>query len=324
MRMIARRLRVGLFAAVLAACALAWAADPPPAPASEAERHPLELEALSDPKGALAKILPLIDSARAGSRHRELALLEIARANACRIFADWECQRDAGIAARQAADAAGEPLLAVRGLIAESRVRCSRNSNTARAARCSPRPSGAWSCTPSPALIGGRAAWLFVDEQPARPPRARSHLRRTAAWRRWVEMSEPLDPRATAAQPRPRRGPSRPAPMRSARHRCASRSRSLPCDGGSQAQRRAGPRARHASRATRAMSPPSAPAPQRVLELAMQFGHPQLRALGSEVLGQVARDRKELAAAEAAFQTKRPNSSGSPGSTPRSAACCAS
>jgi tetratricopeptide (TPR) repeat protein len=84
--------------------------------------HPLELEALGDPAGVLAKLPAAIDAARAANDFAELARLHLAHANACRVVADWTCQRDAGARAREAATrAATQPLQIVRGLIAESR-----------------------------------------------------------------------------------------------------------------------------------------------------------------------------------------------------------
>ncbi len=99
-----------------------------PAPAVEPDpvpRHPLELQALVDPDGVLAKLPALLAAAHARGRSEEEALLYLAQANACRVKADWTCQRDAGIHAREAAERAGSTTLRVRGLIAESRGRIS-------------------------------------------------------------------------------------------------------------------------------------------------------------------------------------------------------
>jgi diguanylate cyclase (GGDEF)-like protein/PAS domain S-box-containing protein len=87
------------------------------------DRHPLELRALVEPEAALQAIHPALISARLASDAHEVARLELARANACRVVAEWDCQREAGIEARRAALEAGRPHLAVRGLIAESRAR---------------------------------------------------------------------------------------------------------------------------------------------------------------------------------------------------------
>ncbi|MCB1626511.1 MAG: GGDEF domain-containing protein [Xanthomonadales bacterium] len=83
-------------------------------------RHPLERQALLDPDGALQRIADELSHLPAEDDH-ERALLLLAQANACRVIADWQCQRDAGRAATQAAERAGVPHLAVRGLIAEAR-----------------------------------------------------------------------------------------------------------------------------------------------------------------------------------------------------------
>lgn len=86
-------------------------------------QHPLELLALTDPAAALSGVDAALPQAQAMGDQRSVALLELARANACRVRADWACQHRAGGAARQAAQAAAEPLLQVRGLIAEARGR---------------------------------------------------------------------------------------------------------------------------------------------------------------------------------------------------------
>ncbi len=103
---------------MLAAMLLALAAG---AMAAELPRHRLEDEALSEPERVLREMPPLIEKARKANDNRELALLELARANACRVIADWSCQREAGEFATSAARAADMPALAVRGLIAEAR-----------------------------------------------------------------------------------------------------------------------------------------------------------------------------------------------------------
>jgi diguanylate cyclase (GGDEF)-like protein/PAS domain S-box-containing protein len=123
------------------ACALALAFAPPPASASAAPataaradgqgasaprealpRHLLEERALSAPDEVLKALPARIAAAGAAGDSRELALLQLARANACRVVADWPCQREAGAQAGIAARAAGQPILRVRGLIAESRA----------------------------------------------------------------------------------------------------------------------------------------------------------------------------------------------------------
>lgn len=105
------------FLGALLACArVVHAAEDDPVP-----RDPLELRALTEPSAVLQALPSALELARAAGDQHHVALLQIARANACRIAADWTCQRDAGLAARQAAQIANEPILIVRGLIAESR-----------------------------------------------------------------------------------------------------------------------------------------------------------------------------------------------------------
>src|SRR5690349_21667065 len=83
--------------------------------------HPLELRALVDPEAVLEQVPGEIDKARAQHDNAEVARLYLAQANACRVIADWTCQRMAGAQAARAAQKAGQALLAVRGRIAESR-----------------------------------------------------------------------------------------------------------------------------------------------------------------------------------------------------------
>ena len=115
------RLRSRSAALLLAGALLTCVGGQVRAVVSEAERHALEAEALAEPEQVLAKLPPLIADAESRGAKRELALLELARANACRVVANWDCQRDAGRAAQMAADESGEPFLAIRALIAESR-----------------------------------------------------------------------------------------------------------------------------------------------------------------------------------------------------------
>jgi diguanylate cyclase (GGDEF)-like protein/PAS domain S-box-containing protein len=125
-----------LLAGVLAAGLAVAAPAPPAAPAAPAdrsdtlERHPLETRALVEPEAVLGEIGQALISARLAGDAREIARLELARANACRVVADWDCQREAGIEARRAALEADVPHLAVRGLIAESRARIAMQDYT--------------------------------------------------------------------------------------------------------------------------------------------------------------------------------------------------
>jgi diguanylate cyclase (GGDEF)-like protein/PAS domain S-box-containing protein len=112
--------RPGLAAALLL-LALAWAGAAAAA-VSGLPHHPLEEQALSEPEVVLRQLPALVADARKRERFDEQALLFLAQANACRVVADWPCQRVAGAAARNAAEAARQPLLVVRALIAESRA----------------------------------------------------------------------------------------------------------------------------------------------------------------------------------------------------------
>jgi diguanylate cyclase (GGDEF)-like protein/PAS domain S-box-containing protein len=85
-------------------------------------RHPLETRGLQEPDAVIAELPAALERAAQRGDMHELALLYLARANACRVIADWNCQREAGGRARDAASASGDTLLAVRGLIADSRA----------------------------------------------------------------------------------------------------------------------------------------------------------------------------------------------------------
>ncbi len=118
------------------ACAPALASAPaapaPPAPAAtlaaatrpaqSLPRHELETRALVDPVGVLKELPSRLRPAQATGNWHEQALLQLARANACRVLANWPCQREASTAARMAAALAKSPVLQVRGLIAEARA----------------------------------------------------------------------------------------------------------------------------------------------------------------------------------------------------------
>lgn len=109
-----------LFAGAWLLCAPLAFANAGDAPAPDTvPRHPLETLGLTDPEGVLAA-LPA-ERAAAADDPRTLALLELAHANACRVMADWNCQRAAGAAAAAAAERAADPVLQVRGLIIEAR-----------------------------------------------------------------------------------------------------------------------------------------------------------------------------------------------------------
>ena len=106
-----------LAALLLAACPFVHAAI------EAVPRHALETEALVEPETVLRKLPALVAAAESNDDQRELALLYLAEANACRVMANWECQRNAGRSAVAAAEASGDVLINVRGLINESRAR---------------------------------------------------------------------------------------------------------------------------------------------------------------------------------------------------------
>ena len=75
----------------LVAATLLFAAPWAQAMLDDTERHPLESEALAHPDQVLAQLPPLLEAARQRGDQRELALLELAHANACRVVANWDC-----------------------------------------------------------------------------------------------------------------------------------------------------------------------------------------------------------------------------------------
>ncbi len=84
-------------------------------------RHALEVRALVEPEAVLRELPIALEAAKIAGDARLLAALHLAHANACRVKADWACQRDAGREARAAAERAGDTVLEIRALIAESR-----------------------------------------------------------------------------------------------------------------------------------------------------------------------------------------------------------
>jgi tetratricopeptide (TPR) repeat protein len=99
----------------IAAASNSVAIDPTP-------RHALEKRALTDPAGAQRAITEALVDATAKRDFTEAALLQLARANACRILADWACQSDAGLAAIAAGQFANMPILVARGKIVTARA----------------------------------------------------------------------------------------------------------------------------------------------------------------------------------------------------------
>ena len=148
--------RSGWAVAVIAALSLSSAAAAA-APAVSAafdplRHHALEDRALVEPEIVLKELPGRIDKARATKDFRELALLYLAQANACRVIADWNCQDVAGADARDAAKIANEPLLEVRGLIAESRASIAQQDYT-HGERLLAQSESLLRATPSPALF---------------------------------------------------------------------------------------------------------------------------------------------------------------------------
>lgn len=85
------------------------------------QRHPFEVEALTQPREVLQK-LPAARNLLAKDDHAGMAKLALAAANACRVIANWGCQRQAGSAAVAAADQTSSIYLQVRARIALGRA----------------------------------------------------------------------------------------------------------------------------------------------------------------------------------------------------------
>lgn len=100
--------------------ALWWTPLSAGAPVAD-ERHPLEIEALTAPQQVLDR-LPAARAALPADAHAERARLALAEANACRVIANWGCQRLAGSAALESADRTDSVYLQVRARIALGRA----------------------------------------------------------------------------------------------------------------------------------------------------------------------------------------------------------
>ena len=85
-------------------------------------RHRLETKALIEPKSVLAELPQRLQAAKAASDNTELSLLLLAQSNACRVIADWKCQRDSAIEAGFAARTANNEHLQIRALISQGRA----------------------------------------------------------------------------------------------------------------------------------------------------------------------------------------------------------
>ncbi len=94
---------------------IAFAAD------GNERRHPLEILALTEPLNALEQIRAARKTL-AADNHVEAAKLALAEANACRVIADWRCQRRAGTTAIAAADRTADIYLQVRARVALGRA----------------------------------------------------------------------------------------------------------------------------------------------------------------------------------------------------------
>jgi len=124
------------YSATLPAAPPAGTSDALPArQADTLERHPLELRALVEPEAVLRELPVEIINAKLAGDWRRLALLYLAEANACRVVADWDCQREAGLQAQDAALEARAQHLVVRGIIAEGRGRLAMQDYTRSARR---------------------------------------------------------------------------------------------------------------------------------------------------------------------------------------------
>ena len=283
------------------AAAIAWAgwmaalcvAPTTQAALSDDKRHPLELLALTEPNQVLDTLPPLIAEASAQGESEQLAKLELARANACRVVANWLCQRDAAAAAAVAAQAAGAHHLAARGLIAEGRARIAmqdfgqgeRRLGEAEAILAQHPDGGLLAdvmlAYSSLALQLGRHTLMRDYAQrgldaigPGGAAVVRSRLLRNLG-RAELELGQPEPARAAMQQAadvaRPLDDPKLSSELDLELARIARNTRDL-------AEQRA--------------------AGERVLAIARRFGNPQLEALGHEVLGLAARDAGDLAAAE--------------------------
>lgn len=88
---------------------------------SRLPRHPLERAALTDPERSLTLIEEALQVPEVRAVAAQVSLLQLAKANACRVMGDWHCQRLAGALAAEAGAEAADAVLEVRGLIAEAR-----------------------------------------------------------------------------------------------------------------------------------------------------------------------------------------------------------
>jgi len=119
-------LLLGFLASGIAGAATTPPSSPPQASraapaAAPDQRHPLEIRALTAPHDVLRE-LPAARAALAKGDHAGAARLALAQANACRVIADWHCQRMAGSVAMEHADRTNSVYLQVRARIALGRA----------------------------------------------------------------------------------------------------------------------------------------------------------------------------------------------------------
>jgi len=277
-----------LAGALLCASTLAHAA------LADRMRHPLELEALTEPERVLEQLPALIAEASARGAAADLARLELARANACRVVADWRCQREAGAAAHAAASAAGAHHLGVRGLIAEARAHIAMQDFAAGERRL-----GAAKATLARHPDGGLLADVMLAYSSLALQLGRHTLMRDYAKRGIEALADEV---AAVVRARLLRNLGRaelelgnPQAARAAMLLAAEVA--APLDDPKLIAELDLELARIA-RNTRDPAEQRA-AGERVLAVAERFGNAQIAALGHEVLGLAARDANELATAEA-------------------------
>jgi signal transduction histidine kinase/CheY-like chemotaxis protein len=115
-RVAAVRARAGIIALLIT-----MLASPVVQAAGVEQRHALEIEALTNPSRVLAA-LPAARAATQPGDQVELARLALAEANACRVTANWACQRKAAAAALGHADKSANLHLQVRSRIILARA----------------------------------------------------------------------------------------------------------------------------------------------------------------------------------------------------------
>jgi diguanylate cyclase (GGDEF)-like protein/PAS domain S-box-containing protein len=98
---------------------------------NEIRRHALETKALVEPKAVLAELPQRLQAAKAASDNTELSLLLLAQSNACRVIADWKCQRDSALEAGLFAKTAGDAHLQTRALISQGRAQMAMQAYSA-------------------------------------------------------------------------------------------------------------------------------------------------------------------------------------------------